>query len=358
MGLLSETVEIKINNSTYKHFEDLGYKIPRHYNEKKKKWQISTGEIITVKVCDLHKGSGIDVECQCDCCNKTYTMTYYEYNKHDKSKGFFCKNCSHKMIMSGKNHPNWNNNLTNEDRITGRNYSEYKEFIKRVLVRDNYTCFRCGYSNHNNIAVHHLDGYDWCIDRRIDDTNAVCLCKECHSNFHAHYGMGKNTKQQFEEWIGTPVDKLNKYNGKISSAKEVICLDDRKIYGRCLDASRFYHIDLRQIYFCCNHKPKYLSVQGLHFMWLQEYRTLSDEEIKTYLLNLTPKNWRSVICVTTNKIFDNASIGARFYDMKRGNDKILKVCKGERLSAGVDPVTGEKLVWRFYDRKSQTIVDI
>ena len=67
----------------------------------KKKWQISTGEIITVKVCDLHKGSGIDVECQCDCCNKTYTMTYYEYNKHDKSKGFFCKNCSKIKLYVG-----------------------------------------------------------------------------------------------------------------------------------------------------------------------------------------------------------------------------------------------------------------
>ena len=37
MGLLTETVEIKINNRTYKHFEDLGYEIPRHYNDKKKK---------------------------------------------------------------------------------------------------------------------------------------------------------------------------------------------------------------------------------------------------------------------------------------------------------------------------------
>ena len=55
MGLLTETVEIKINNRTYKHFEDLGYEIPRHYNGKKKKWLITTGATITVKVSDLYK---------------------------------------------------------------------------------------------------------------------------------------------------------------------------------------------------------------------------------------------------------------------------------------------------------------
>ena len=37
MGLLTETVEIKINNRTYKHFEDIGNEIQRHYNSKRKK---------------------------------------------------------------------------------------------------------------------------------------------------------------------------------------------------------------------------------------------------------------------------------------------------------------------------------
>ena len=76
MGLLTETVEIKINNRTYKHFEDLGYEIPRHYNGKKKKWLITTGATITVKVSDLYKGSGVKVECECDCCHKIYTIQY------------------------------------------------------------------------------------------------------------------------------------------------------------------------------------------------------------------------------------------------------------------------------------------
>lgn len=32
MGLLTETLEVKINTNTYKHYEDLGYEIPKHYD--------------------------------------------------------------------------------------------------------------------------------------------------------------------------------------------------------------------------------------------------------------------------------------------------------------------------------------
>ena len=357
MGLLTNTVNIVINNNTYKHYEDLGYKIPRHYNEKKKKWQISVGEKIIVEVNDLHKGSAVPVEYQCDSCGEIYKVPYHVYLSHNTSQGIFCRHCSHKHIMSGENHPNWNKNLTDEDRITGRNYPEYKAFIKRVLQRDNYICYKCGDSNHNNVVVHHLNGYDWYIEGRTDETNAVCLCKECHLNFHAHYGLGNNTKEQFEEWMGKPLEKFNKYNGKISPAQEVVCLDDKKVYASCLEASRFYHIDLRQINFCCNHKPSYLSVQGLHFMWLKEYETLTEEEIKLYLLKLIPRKWKSVICITTNKVFNNASEGSRFYNMKRGNSKILDVCNGKRNTAGRDPVTGERLVWKYYDRINQKILE-
>ena len=349
MGLLTQKVDIKINNRTYKYYEDLGYVIPRYYNKKKKKWQLITGSIISVKIEDLQRGSGVKVQCQCDYCKNIYEMQYCVYLKHDLSKGFFCQHCSHKFLMSQENHPNWNPNLTDEERKIGRNYPEYKEFVKRVLIRDNYTCYRCGSHDHNNVAVHHLDGYDWCVEKRTDDTNAVCLCKECHSNFHANYGVGSNTKEQFEEWMGKDIAQLNKYNGKVSPAKEVICLEDRKIYKSCLEASRAYNADAHQINYCCNEKEKYLSVQGLHFIWYEKYKTMSENDIKLFLETKKHKNWVPVICITTNKIFDSASIAARYYNMKRGNDKILKACKGERRTAGKDPVSGTPLVWKYYN---------
>lgn len=349
MGLLTETVKIKVNNRTYKYYESLGYKIPKKYNEKKKKYVLSLNESFEIKVHDLQRGSGVIVTCQCDNCEKVYQMQYCCYLKHDMSNGFLCKSCTRKILISGENHPNWNPMLTEEDRSSGRNYPAYKEFIKKVLIRDNYTCFYCGNKDHNNVAVHHLDGYDWCVSGRVDEANAVCLCRQCHSNFHAHYGMGGNTKEQFKEWAMKDVSHLNRYDGKISSAREVVCLDDKNIFKSCLDAGRFYHVDEHQINYCCNKKRGYLSVHGLHFLWLDEYEKMTESKIQEYMISLKPKFWKKVVCVTTNMMFENAADAARYYGMRKGNDKILSNCKGERLSAGKDPITGQKLVWRYYD---------
>jgi hypothetical protein len=94
--------------------------------------------------------------------------------------------------------------------------SEYKKRMKRrsykhnvkfsehqrndILNRDNYTC-QCCHKRGGNINAHHLDGYDWCKEKRTDVNNAVTLCQDCHSDFHHQYGYGGNTKEQFEEWI-------------------------------------------------------------------------------------------------------------------------------------------------------------
>lgn len=50
-------------------------------------------------------------------------------------------------------------------------------------------------------ASHHLDGFSWAFDKRFDVDNGIFLCKECHLEFHNLYGRGKNTKEQFFEYM-------------------------------------------------------------------------------------------------------------------------------------------------------------
>lgn len=55
-------------------------------------------------------------------------------------------------------------------------------------------------------AVHHLDGYNWAIDKRIDPTNLILLSEDIHTGkngFHKLYGYGNNTLEQFLEYIYT-----------------------------------------------------------------------------------------------------------------------------------------------------------
>lgn len=101
----------------------------------------------------------------------------------------------------GKDSPNYNPNITDEEREKGRNIEGYQEFIKEVYKRDNYTCQRCGDNKGGNLVAHHLNGYDTFKEQRTDVNNGVTLCNVCHKEFHSLYGYGNNTKEQYEEWF-------------------------------------------------------------------------------------------------------------------------------------------------------------
>ena len=66
---------------------------------------------------------------------------------------------------------------------------------------------------------------------------------------------------------------------------------------------------------------------------------------------------KSVICLTTKRIFYTAKEGARYYGIATGSD-ITKCCKGKHNSAG--KYQGKKLVWRYlvwkHDKKFRKLV--
>ena len=115
---------------------------------------------------------------------------------------YYCHDCANKIFKIGERNSRYNPSLTHEERIIKRFYQEYTEFVKKVMQRDNYTCKCCG-KHGGDLVVHHLDGYNWCVERRTDETNGITLCEACHKNFHSVYGYGNNTKEQFEEWNKT-----------------------------------------------------------------------------------------------------------------------------------------------------------
>ena len=132
--------------------------------------------------------------------------------------------------------------------------------------------------------MHHLDGYNWCIEKRTDETNGITLCENCHKNFHSIYGFGGNTKEQFEEWIGHAIAILNE--GKLIPTKRIYCLEENKIYNSVKELMNEWNLKGHStIYAVCNHsirkrkrknKPEYMyeyvqkTVRGKHIMWFEE----------------------------------------------------------------------------------------
>jgi len=57
---------------------------------------------------------------------------------------------------------------------------------------------------------------------------------------------------------------------------------------------------------------------------------------------------KSVICLTTNKIFSTEKEAAIAYGLKN-TSHLAQCCKGIRKSCGVDSTTGKKLIWAYYN---------
>lgn len=72
----------------------------------------------------------------------------------------------------------------------------------KCFEKANYQCDCCGHkrSNDNSLNAHHLDGWNWAIEKRFELTNLVCLCENCHKEFHTKFGKGNNTKEQYVEF--------------------------------------------------------------------------------------------------------------------------------------------------------------
>ena len=106
----------------------------------------------------------------------------------------------------GKYSPNWNPNLTQEYREQTRRVEGYLDWAKEVYKKDDYTC-QCCNKRGGKLNAHHLDGYNWDKEHRVDVNNGTTLCEDCHKEFHHIYGYGNNTKEQYEEWIKTKTIK-------------------------------------------------------------------------------------------------------------------------------------------------------
>lgn len=132
----------------------------------------------------------------------------YEMNWNNYRSGYRCPQCKAEKI-SGENNPNYNPNKTDEEREKGRITQEYDKTREASFERDNYTCRITGQRG-RSLVHHHLDGYNWCMERRYDLNNVITLSEEIHNDFHNKFGKGNNTRDQFIEYLNLLV-KENRF---------------------------------------------------------------------------------------------------------------------------------------------------
>ena len=160
------------------------------------------------------KGGGITFNC--DYCGKECNTTISHYND---CKNHFCsRECQGKWNsenLVGEKHPCYNPNLTQEEREQGRNIEGYRDFIKEVYKRDNYTCQCCGDNKGGNLNAHHIYGYAEYKDLRTDIDNLVTLCEDCHKRYHKQYGYTNNNYKDFRIFLYNEMMKQNTLEARL-----------------------------------------------------------------------------------------------------------------------------------------------
>lgn len=358
MGLISTEVELLMNSSRIPYFEKLGYEIPKK-KDNRGIYRVSKDTKINVKVSDLPSKTCVKILIKCDICGDYKEIRYRDYIEFC-CDGFCC--CSQSCKSKYKSYLKYGDNYIQNNFNNRKNIDGYCEFIKEVLNRDNYTCQRCQKTT-NDLHVHHLDGFNWCIDKRIDCTNGITLCKACHNDFHILYGYGYNTKEQFDEWINSELNVLNYNKAESHTSEKIYCIEDGIIYNNVFEINKKYGIRKDKILEICNHKTnkikstksngeivyyqqEHITAQGKHFLWYDEYLKMSEKEIIHILNNKGSRGKKKmpVICLTTNKVFNSITEAENYYKCSN----IYSCCVGKYKHCG-KLSDGTKLKWMYYD---------
>lgn len=166
-----------------------------------------THELVSYNTSGKNNPRYNSINFKCEICGKECENkeSYFKNRDHHYCSRE-CADKGRKLFLRGENNKLFNPLITDEERRTRRNYPEYKEFIKNVYERDNYTCQLSGQIG-GELVVHHLNGYNWDKEHRIDINNAITLSSKIHKLFHRYYGKGNNTKEQFEEFKQRYINK-------------------------------------------------------------------------------------------------------------------------------------------------------
>ncbi len=146
-----------------------------------------------IKLIDLeYKGNRVSHRWKCQIHNYETSSKLFLIAKNKRLK------CCRGEAYRGENHPFFNKDISEVQRVKKRHYNASHVWSKSVRTRDKWKCVICGHDS--KCVAHHLDSYMAHPDKRYDVDNGVTLCRPHHTEFHQIYGIKCNTITQFEDF--------------------------------------------------------------------------------------------------------------------------------------------------------------
>ena len=138
--------------------------------------------------------------------------------------------------------------------------------------------------------------------------------------------------------------------------KEVVCLNNKKLYSSISDASKLTGININLICGCCknNYMTGGIDEFGNYLIWMykEDYNKLIKNkiDIDCYIIQRLNKRWtklsKQLICLNTLEVFDTSS-ASKWCGVSKSS--LSACCRGESKTSGKHPITGERLKWMYYE---------
>jgi hypothetical protein len=109
----------------------------------------------------------------------------------------------HRGRLKGQKNPNYNPELTADERDRMRPKVQTANWRLAVFRRDAFECQSCFAFNkrETRLEAHHVESWSTCRERRFDISNGITLCRKCHIEFHRKFGLKHNTRVQLAEFL-------------------------------------------------------------------------------------------------------------------------------------------------------------
>lgn len=158
----------------------------------------------------------------CRKCNIEKPLSEFSKNKN-KADGldYYCKSCRKEYYLQNKEHirqktkeyyySDIDNSREYHRKYKKSKYQISKEYREKLINSLKTPCVKCGESRLCVIQFHHVNSndktkpvtsYGSLEGMREEAKKCVCLCANCHMEFHYLYGTKKGDKQkQLEEYL-------------------------------------------------------------------------------------------------------------------------------------------------------------
>ena len=184
------------------------------------------------------------------------------------------------------------------------------------------------------------------------DPGDISKCCRRTSTFGGWYNGQKMIWMYKKDYDEYPKDKLSEYIPKENdNYTKIVCLNTGEVFDGLIYAAEKYHMKKGSgISACCKGRYHFAGKDdnGIPLVWryLSDYKNMNQDEIDS-LINYKLEGKKQVICLNTKDIFDNALVACKWCGLE-SKLPIQRVCRGETKTAGMHPLTKEKLSWMYY----------